>query len=237
MKHFWCSVCVAIIFWAPVVEAAWDNEASLGLNYRSGNTEKSLYKINIKSEKYTTDHDWLHSLYAEQGMTEALQTEGLVRFKSEYRFRADAQPYYASIVVQGLHDAIRGVKLRAQLGPSYGYYFVQSDPLKVDASVGLNATDERTILSHELYLAYRLAGNVNWKFNHHASLYVNGEISGNVEEPAQDFQSLVVIGMKSAITDTVALHAEVRNDYDHQPDKVDAKKNDLLVTVGLTYDF
>ena len=86
MKQLWRSVCVGIIFWAPVVEAAWDNEASLGLNYRSGNTEKSLYKINIKSEKYTTDHDWLHSLYAEQGMTEALQTEGLVRFKSEYRF-------------------------------------------------------------------------------------------------------------------------------------------------------
>jgi putative salt-induced outer membrane protein YdiY len=237
MKRFFYVMCLGFLFWVSAAEADWKNEVSLGLNYRSGNTEKSLYKLNVKSEKYSSAHDWLHSVYAEQGMTEALQTEGLVRFKSEYRLRATAQNYYGSLVVQGLHDAIRGVKLRAQFGPSYGYYFVQSDQVKIDASIGLNATDDHTILTHDLYLAYRLAGNINWKFNSQASLYVNGEVSGNVEEPAQDFQSLFVIGIKSAITDTVALHAELRDDYDHQPDKVGAKKNDLLITIGLTYNF
>ena len=229
--------CLAIALMGVAAENEWDNEASLGLNYRSGNTEKSLYILNLKSEKFNTDYDWLNALYAEQGKTEALKTEGLVRFKSEYRLRAADRSQYGSMLFQGVHDAIRGVKLRAQIGPSYGYYFLQSEAMKIDASMGLNATDERTELAHEFYMAYRFASNVDWQFNERASFYFNGELTGNVEEPTDDFQSLLVFGLKSGVTDRIALHAELRNDYESRPEWVGSEKNDLLITVGFTYDF
>ena len=37
---------------------------------------------------------------------------------SEYRVRFRSV-YFASVVAQGLHDSIRGIRLRAQLGPSW----------------------------------------------------------------------------------------------------------------------
>ena len=87
----------------------WENEVLIGVSYRTGTIEKSLYTLNAKSEYFSLDYDWLHSLYSEYGQTKGEQTEGLVRTKSEYRLRFKNPKFFGSIFIQGLHDVIRDI--------------------------------------------------------------------------------------------------------------------------------
>ena len=64
----------------------------------------------------------------------------MVRASSEYRVRFSNPAYFASVVAQGLHDSIRGIRLRTQLGPSLGMYVIDEGGLKVDMAAGFNAT-------------------------------------------------------------------------------------------------
>ena len=122
----------------------WENEMALGANYRSGNTEKSLYTLNVKRERYSDESDWLYGFYGEQGETEGEKTEGMVRASSEYRVRFSNPAYFASVVAQGLHDSIRGIRLRTQLGPSLGMCDGRRG-LKADVAAGFNATYDRGV--------------------------------------------------------------------------------------------
>ena len=119
-------VMVALVGVAWADTGAWENEAALGASYRSGNTDRSMYTMNVKRERYSDENDWLNSFYGEHGETEGLQTEGLARAQSEYRFRFANPDYFASLFTQGVHDSIRGIRFRGQLGPNVGYYVVQS---------------------------------------------------------------------------------------------------------------
>ena len=48
---------ILIVFCVPWIGyvdevPVWENEMALGANYRSGNTDKSLYRFNVKRERY-----------------------------------------------------------------------------------------------------------------------------------------------------------------------------------------
>ena len=212
-------------------------EMALGANYRSGNTEKSLYTLNVKRERYSDESDWLYGFYGEQGETEGEKTEGMVRASSEYRVRFSNPIYFASVVAQGLHDSIRGIRLRTQLGPSLGMYVMDEGGLKVDMAAGFNATYDRGIGESSQYAGYRFSANLNWDFSEQASCYAQVEISGNLEEPLEDYYGWLVLGLKSGLLDSVSLFAELRDEYDNMPDAVGSKRNDLLFNLGLMYDF
>ena len=225
--------CIGYVDEVPVRE----NEMALGANYRSGNTEKSLYTLNVKSERYSDESDWLHAFYGEQGETEGEKTEGMVRASSEYRVRFSNPVYFASVVAQGLHDSIRGIRLRTQLGPSVGIYVIDDGVSKVDLAAGLNATYDRGVEASSQYAGYRFSANLNWDFSEHASCYAQVEISGNLEEPMEDYYGWLVFGLKSGLLNSVSLFAELRDEYDNMPDAVGSKRNDLLFNLGLMYDF
>ena len=215
----------------------WENEMALGANYRSGNTEKSLYTLNVKRERYSDESDWLYGFYGEQGETEGEKTEGMVRASSEYRVRFSNPAYFASVVAQGLHDSIRGIRLRTQLGPSLGMYVMDEGGLKADVAAGFNATYDRGVGESSQYAGYRFSANLNWNFSKQASCYAQVEISGNLEEPLKDYYGWLVLGLKSGLLDSVSLFAELRDEYDNMPDAVGSKRNDLLFNLGLMYDF
>ncbi len=235
-------ILILIVFclpWMGYAEGApaWENEMALGANYRSGNTEKSLYTLNVKRERYSDVSDWLHGFYGEQGETEGEQTEGLVRARSEYRLRFSDPVYFASVIAQGLHDSIRGIRLRAQLGPNLGMYVIDDEVLKLDVAAGFNATYDRGLEGSSQYAGYRFSANFSWDFSERASSYAQIEISGNVEEPMEDYYGWLVLGLKSGLLDSVSLFAELRNEYDNMPDASGSERNDVLANLGLMYDF
>ena len=215
----------------------WENQVSFGADYRSGNTKKSLYTFDFKRDKYSESSDWINRFYSEFGQTEGLQTEGLVRASSEYRSRFDSSNYFTSVLIQAVHDSIREVRIRGNLGPNVGIYLIDESDHKLDVSVGINSTYDRGVKREETYAGYRFLMNLKWKLNDFALTYTNLEFSGNIDDPLIDYYSWLVIGIKSSLSDALSLFAEVRSDYDNLPSLKTAKKNDTLMNIGLNYDF
>ena len=115
------------------------------------------------------------------GKTAKIKTEGLVRLNSEYRLRFKNDNYFGSIFSQGTHDVIRGIHYRFQLGPNIGYYFLNSEKIKLDLSSGLNATHER-LNKKNSYAALRISERMNYTLNFKSETYAHVEINNDLSD-------------------------------------------------------
>ena len=212
------------------------NHAKAGFSLRSGVVDSSLFTLNLKSESYSSKSDWINSFYLENGKTEQIKTEGLVKLNSEYRLRFKNENYFGSIFTQGTHDVIRGIHYRFQLGPNIGYYFLNSEKIKMDLSSGLNATYER-VNNKKSYAALRISARMNYKLNLKSETYANIEINNDLSDFKNNFNGLFIIGLKSNILNSISIYSEIRNDYDNSPTKINTDKNEFLLTMGFAYDF
>ena len=212
------------------------NHAKAGFSMRTGVVDSSLFTLNLKRESYSSKSDWINSFYLENGKTAKIKTEGLVRLNSEYRLRFKNDNYFGSIFSQGTHDVIRGIHYRFQLGPNIGYYFLNSEKIKLDLSSGLNATHER-LNKKNSYAALRISTRMNYKINLKSETYAHIEINNDLSDIKDNFNGLIIVGLKSNLFESISFYSEIRNDYDSSPSNINIDKNEFLITMGLAYDF
>lgn len=220
----------------------WEKNLSAGVTYRDGNTEKSLYTLNVKGDRYGAHNDILSSLYAEYGESavgtnSTERTEGQIRGKSEYRHKFGESRFFAGAFVEGLNDSIKKIRFRGKVGPMIGYYLVDTDNHKLDISFGVNYVYERTATEERTFGEYRAAGNYLWSISEHSSYYLNVEYTANMDDVDVDNYGLLVTGVRSKINSTLSLFIEFRDEYDNRPDAGVLEHNDITVTGGLSYDF
>lgn len=218
----------------------WSRSIGLGVTYKDGNSEKTLYTANLKADRAASDSDFLSSLYAEYGRTgtsttKKEQTEGQVRGQAEYRHKFGTERLYGSVNVEGYHDALKNVSYRVKGGPNIGYYFIQNEKMKLDASFGINYVEERVGGNEDRFAEYRAAGRYNWKISASADYYFNIEYSAQVDD-TDNGSGLLVTGLKTKINNQLAMFVELRDEYDNLPDTGIAH-NDTTLLAGLTYDF
>jgi len=212
------------------------NHAKAGFSMRTGVVDSSLFTLNLKRESYSSKSDWINSFYLENGKTAKIKTEGLVRLNSEYRLRFKNDNYFGSIFSQGTHDVIRGIHYRFQLGPNIGYYFLNSEKIKLDLSSGLNATHER-LNKKNSYAALRISARMNYTLNFKSETYAHVEINNDLSDIKDNFNGLIIVGLKSNLFESISIYSEIRNDYDSSPSNINIDKNEFLITMGLAYDF
>lgn len=248
---FFKGVFLAALMAAPLVgfaeeavtNAYWKSNLSLGATYRDGNTEKSLFTMNLRGDRFGKHNDVINSLYAEYGKTEGNQTEGQVRGQSEYRHKFGESRFFAGAFGEVRHDSIKQIRFLGRLGPSIGYYFIDKEKMKLDATAGLNYAYERTSSLERDYGEYRLAANYFWDFIESSRFYFNIEYSANVEDSANDNSGLLVSGLKTKMSEQFSLFIELRDEYDNSPAIIDpatgqrADNNDVTIIAGLSYDF
>lgn len=220
----------------------WERNVSLGATYRDGNTEKTLYTMNLKGERYGEHHDIINSLYAEYGKTGTPttpkeQTEGQVRGQSEYRHKFGESKMFAGVFAEALNDTIKRIRFRGKVGPNIGYYFIDQENMKLDASFGLNYVYERTASGEDTYGEYRAALNYLWNITETATYYLNLEYNANMEAVDTDNNGLLVTGLRSQVYETLSVFVELRDEYDNLPDTGVPEHNDLTIQAGLSYDF
>lgn len=213
----------------------WKSSVSLGATYKDGNTEKSLYTMNLKGDRFGPHNDWINSLYGEYGKTEGSQTEGNLRGQSDYRHKFMGSNLFGGIFGEVYHDAIKDISYRAKLGPNVGYYFINRDTMKLDASIGVNYVEERVAGDDRDYAEWRAAANYLWEITETSSYYLNVEYSANLED-ANDGNGLLVTGLKSRIHEKLSMFVELRDEYDNLPDTPTTEHNDVTLLAGLTYD-
>ena len=236
------AVIIAALATAPLMGFAeetnvvWKSNLSLGATYKGGNTEKSLFTMNIKGDRYAEKSDWLNSLYGEYGKTEGDQTEGQMRGQSEYRRKFGGKDWFGGIFSEAYYDDLKNIRTRLKIGPNVGYYWINEETKKFDTNFGINYVYERTANSEGDYAEYRAAANYLQEITETASFYLNIEYSANVED-INDGNGLLVSGLKSKVSDDLALFIELRDEYDNTPDSSVERHNDSTIMAGLSYDF
>ncbi len=243
MKQFkkaWLVALVALPFAGfagdAVTNTTWKSSLSMGATYKDGNTEKSLFTVNLKGDRTSPENDWINSLYGEYGKTDGNQTEGQLRGQTDYRYKFGGGNFFGGVFGEAYYDDIKNIRTRLKLGPNLGYYFITKENMKLDASVGVNWVYERTATSEDDFAEVRLAGNYLWDFSETASYYLNVEYSADVED-TDNGNGLLVTGVKTKMSDQLSLFAELRDEYDNTPDGVDVDYNDITIIAGLGYDF
>ncbi len=219
-----------------ITNTTWKSSLALGATYKNGNTEKSLFTMNLVGDRFAPENDWLNSLYGEYGKTEGDQTEGQLRGQSEWRHKFVGKNFFGGVFGEAYYNDIKKIRTRLKLGPNIGYYFINKETMKFDASVGVNYVYERTATSEEDFAECRVAANYLWDFTETASYYFNIEYSANVED-TNDGNGLLVTGLKTKVSEQLALFIELRDEYDNTPDGVGVEYNDVTVIAGLAYDF
>jgi len=219
-----------------VTNVTYKSSVALGATYKDGNTEKSLFTMTLKGDRYSPENDWLNNLYGEYGKTEGDQTEGQLLGQSEWRHKFGGKNFFGGVFGEAYTDALKQVRTRLKLGPNLGYYFINEETMKFDTSVGVNWVYERTATSEDDFVEIRVAANYLWDFTETASYYLHVEYSANVED-TDDGNGLLVTGLKSKVSENLALFIELRDEYDNTPDGVGVEHNDVTVIAGLSYDF
>ena len=211
----------------------WKSSVSLGATFKSGNTEKTLYTVNLKGDRYAPTSDLVSSLYGEYGETEGTQTEGQLRGQSNYRYKFGSEDFYGGVFAEGYHDAVKDINMRVKLGPNVGYYFINDEAKKFDTSLGINAVYESAD-KEEGMAEWRLAGNYTWTITEHSSCYASAEYSASVED-YEDGLGLLVVGAKSALSEKLSLFVELREEYDNIP-ATGTEFTDTTVIAGVSID-
>ncbi len=218
----------------PVTNVTWKSSVSLGLTYKDGNTEKSLYTMNLKGDRFAPKSDWINSLYGEYGTTESAQTEGQLRGQSNYRYKFGSENFYGGIFAEGYHDAIKDIYVRVKIGPNIGYYFINSERTKLDGSIGINGVYEDTSQGEQEYAEWRVAGNYLYTISEGASCYVNAEYSTRIDDTDQG-SGLLVVGAKSKLRERLSMFIEAREEYENNP-APGTEHTDTTIIAGLSYD-
>ena len=219
-----------------VTNTAWKSSLALGATYKDGNTEKSLFTMNLQGDRFSPENDWLNNLYSEYGKTDGDQTEGKLRGQSEYRHKFGGKNFFGGVFSEAYHDTIKQIRVRVKVGPNLGYYFINEETMKLDATAGINYVYERTALAEGDHAEARLAGNYLWDFSEIGTYYLNVEYSANVED-TDDGNGLFITGVKSKVGDQLSIFIELRDEYDNLPDGADIDHNDVTIIAGLAYDF
>lgn len=246
MKRLLLSALIAVpvagIAENAVTNVTWKNNLTLGATFKDGNTSKSLFTGTLKGDRYGPTSDWLNNLYTEYGKTEGDQTEGQARGQSDYRYKFGGKNFFGGVFGEAYYDDIKKIRTRLKLGPNIGYYFINKETMKLDASIGINYVYERTATTEDDFAEYRAAANYLWDFTETASYYFNIEYNANVED-VNDGNGLLVTGVKAKVDTDLALFIELRDEYDNLPPIVDdatgehADHNDVTIIAGLSYDF
>lgn len=213
----------------------WKSRVSLGASFKSGNTDKTLYTMNIKLDRLSQRSDLISSLYGEQGTTEGEQTEGQLRGQGDLRFKFAGQNFYAGVFTEVYHDAIKEVNARVKIGPNFGVYLIKNDKMTLDLSAGLNEVYERTAADERVFGEWRISASYSWDVSESADYYLSAEYSADLEN-ADDGTGLLVTGLKTKVSDKLSLFVELRDEYDNIPDGAGMEYNDVTVLAGLTFD-
>lgn len=227
-------VALPLVGMAEVTNVTYKSSIALGATYKSGNTEKTLFTMDLKGDRYSPKSDWINSLYGEYGKTEGDQTEGKVRGQSDYRYKFGTENFFGGIFGEAVNDAIKQIRFRGKLGPNVGYYFINKEKHKLDTSVGVNYVYERTSVDERTYGEWRVAGNYFIVMSETSEFYLNVEYSANLED-YDDGNGLLVTGVKSKMNDDLSLFVELRDEYDNIPDTSTTEYNDVTILAGIAY--
>jgi putative salt-induced outer membrane protein YdiY len=215
----------------------WKSSFYGGFAAKSGNTTERSYNYGGEYEKkngtayrYRLKGDGRYSKTEEQISASKAELSGEMR-------RLISKRWFVSGRLTALHDDIRDISYRTQVGPGIGRYLADSKTLTADVSTGLLYVREKTSGEISDYVAWRLSQRIDWQMTEIFKWWAETEFLMDVAEPAH-YQIVFKAGVESRINSHLSLIVSVTDDYDSMPERNgQIEKNDFEISTGLRYTF
>lgn len=216
----------------------WSGSVDLGADLQKGNKEtvelKSGFKVKRKTEKNEFDVKGNAYYSAEDKKMNAQKYDGMIRYA--YSFGKELK-WYNFYKLEVDHDRFANIDYRLVPTTGVGYWFYDTDDFKAMTEIGVGVEytayregQESTaegILVPRLYIEKRLLGES--RVSEDLTIYPSFTESGEYRLKSETV-------LTAPIAENVSLKFTLLDEYNSKPGG-GAKKNDLRLTSGLSYNF
>lgn len=214
----------------------WKAGVYAGADYATGNTREQAFRYGGDFEKKDEgSYRYKLKLAGKYRETATAVAESKAELSGEMR-RMLNEHWFASGTLSALHDDVKEISSRVQLGPGFGRYLTDTERLTADVSTGLLYVYERASGMESGYLAWRLSQWFDWRITSAFRWWFGTEWFVDTEDPA-DYLVVFKTGIDSRINSHFSLITMAINEYDSRPEGEKVENNDFELSVGIRYTF
>lgn len=222
-------------------QKTWKGHVDAGINMKDGNTEsttthvKGGYANERKRDNIYFDTLALYETITEKDSDEDTETVNEQRATGKYEYKHSPRLY--SFFNQYFeHDEIEQLNYRSISSPGAGYRFIDGERLKYRAEAGPAYTLEKFHggISDD-YLGVRVGQYLDWLLLTDTKFYAKNEYIQSVED-TDDWRLDSGLGVRHNLTKSIALSAELLNQYDNTPPEGN-QKDDTIIIGSVGYNF
>ena len=229
---------------APKKVSPWHGEAQVGTDLTFSAKDRQLYYARMKliyAHDLKLGSGVLHQFKnvldynAAYGFTEGIVSDNRMEGSSKTDFDLSKKVFVYNLGGAG-YDEIRKTDLKYEIGPGFGYHWLKTSNLVLNAETGFNyqarffsdhRKDERFFL--------RLAQDLTWKISHRLSFDEKFEFFPRVEDIGE-YRFRFESNLRYLLRENLSLNFTVVDVFDTQPAR-DVSRNDLQIrsSVGLKF--
>lgn len=235
MKTFGKTVALmSVVMTTSVVAEEWEKSVDFGLSLSKGNTDSSLLRTGIQTEKKDAFDAYFAEFSYSYGEEDGEANEDEILAKATYKHAIGEKNFYG-VRFDARRDKFADIDYRFSLNFTYGYYWIDTEETVFSTELGLGLTVEDKGDGNDSYLNGLFDQHFEHQFNDHAKVFQNLSFSprlGDVSEYRIEFDA----GIETQITETVAFKVSIEDRYESQPAE-GKESNDLKIIAGLSYKF
>lgn len=212
----------------------WQNQVHADISLSKGNTDSTLLRLGVKTEKKNNQKEYegsLHYTYGEESnMANEDELIGKFSFKNIY-----SEKSFFGIALDARRDTFADIDYRFFVNITYGHYWINHAKTTFFTELGGGITFEQISDEQSTHLDGLFKQNFEHQFNEQVKFYQEFSFVPRIDS-LEDFRTRFEMGIHTQITETIALRVRLENRYESLPAR-NRKKNDLKFITGLAYQF
>ncbi len=235
-------VLFVLLGWFGVVLAAdteeknpWDRSVALGYDKKSGNTDKSSFKLNLGVKWDVEKMRWTLDGTMNYGKTDDVKDDDKGKLLTEYRYKQTAR-FYENIFASGEYDKMADLDYRYIPGVGAGYTIYKSDVQELSASLGPTYLMEKYSNGKKIdYWAAQFAFDYQGKIKQGTKYWTKGSANLRIDN-TENYLLNGEVGVEAPLGYGLGLRLVLSDEYNNIPAE-DKKRNDVTLSSGLSFSF
>lgn len=236
-------LCLSLLFLLPTVgpeekEAVWSGNIGFGLSLSRGNASASSVNLSMDAKRsfekgYTWSNNFFYLYSNSDGEKTAESISGTTKLTVHHSPRT-----FSFYEIQAIRDPFKDYQYRLTPTFGLGYDALVKPEKKLSLQAGITHVYTRYYPTGHIqqFTGLRLSNAFLWKISTTGELTQKLEITyktGKSEVFLMNFE----LGISAALSSQWALTFKLKDAYDSDPQEITTKKNDIIITMGLTKKF